>query len=202
MQGHFWHLSLTQLFMLFHMVASVLLSMVAFSTIFLLVKILQQPIRIFEKSGYWSCHGEENACYHVKEHKKLGQKVVSKVTLHFVWGHLSKKQTVVPLSGWLNLEFNFRLETCEDYFQTLQSFVFNLKLSFWDGGLLILMDVCFNVYMWCFCDWPLLGVVGDGSARRWTETPLRTFFISQNKRHIIFPQSFRSKERVKNHSSN
>ena len=95
MQGHFWHLFLTQLFMLFHMVASVLLSMVAFSTIFLLVKILQQPIRIFEISGYWSCHGEENACYHVKEHKKLGQKLVSKVTLHFVWGHLSKKQTVM-----------------------------------------------------------------------------------------------------------
>ena len=79
MQGHF-----CQLFMLFHMVASVLLSMVAFSTIFLLVKILQQPIRIFEISGYRSCHGEENAGYHVKEHKKLGQKLVSKVTLHFV----------------------------------------------------------------------------------------------------------------------
>ena len=80
--------------MLFRMVASVLLSMVAFSTIFLLVKILQQPIRIFEISGSWSYHGEENACYHVKEHKKLGQKLVSKVTLHFVWGNLSKKQTV------------------------------------------------------------------------------------------------------------
>ena len=33
--------------------------------------------------------------YHVKEHKKLGQKLVSKVTLHFVWGHLLKNQTVV-----------------------------------------------------------------------------------------------------------
>ena len=84
MQGHFRHLFLTQLFMLFHMVASVLLSMVAFLTIFLLVKILKQPIKIFEKSSYWSCHGEEKACYHMKEHKKLGQKVVSKVTLHFI----------------------------------------------------------------------------------------------------------------------
>ena len=83
------------LFMLFHMVASVLLSMVALSTIFLLVKILEQPIRIFEISGYWSCHGEQNAGYHVKEHKKLCQKLVSKVALHFVWGHLSKKQTVL-----------------------------------------------------------------------------------------------------------
>ena len=75
--------------MLCHMVALVLLSMVAFSTIILLVNILQQPIRIFEISGYWSCHGEENACCHVKEHKKLRQKLMSKVTLHFVWGHLS-----------------------------------------------------------------------------------------------------------------
>ena len=91
--------------MLFHMVASVLLSMVAFSTIFLLVKILQQPIRIFEISGYWSCHGEENACYHVKEHKKLGQKLVSKVTLHFVWGHLSKKQTVKGLNMQFSLNY-------------------------------------------------------------------------------------------------
>ena len=83
--------------MLFHMLALVLLSMVAFLTIFLLAENLQQPIRIFEISGYWSCHGEENACHHVKEHKKLGQKVVSKVTLHFVWGHLSKKQTVAEV---------------------------------------------------------------------------------------------------------
>ena len=87
MQGHFRHLFLTQLFMLFHMVASVLLSMVDFLTIFLLVKILQtaKPIKVFEIGGYWSCHGEQNACYHVKEHKKLGQKLLSKVTLHFVW---------------------------------------------------------------------------------------------------------------------
>ena len=32
--------------------------------------------------------------HHVKEHKKLYQKQVSKVTLHFVWGHLTRKQTV------------------------------------------------------------------------------------------------------------
>ena len=30
----------------------------------------------------------------MKEHKKLGLKQVSKVTLHFVWGQLSRKQTV------------------------------------------------------------------------------------------------------------
>ena len=30
----------------------------------------------------------------MKEHKKLYQKQVSKVTLHFVWGHLTRKQTV------------------------------------------------------------------------------------------------------------
>ena len=94
MQGHFYA-SLTQLFMLFHMVASVWLFMVAFSTILLLVKILQQPIRIFEISSYWSCHGEENASYHLKEDENLYQKMVSKVTLHFVWSHLSRKQTVL-----------------------------------------------------------------------------------------------------------
>ena len=40
----------------------------------------------------------------MKEHEKLGQKQVSKVTLHFVWGHLSRKQTVtsiLPLSDVL-----------------------------------------------------------------------------------------------------
>ena len=38
MQGHFWRLFLIQFFMLFHKVVSDLLSMVAFSTTFLLVK--------------------------------------------------------------------------------------------------------------------------------------------------------------------
>ena len=75
---------LIQLIMLFHMVASVLLSMVAFSTIFLLVEILQQPIRILEIDGYFSCHRDQNEGYHVKEHKNLDEKLVSKVTLHFV----------------------------------------------------------------------------------------------------------------------
>ena len=30
----------------------------------------------------------------MEEHKKLGRKQVSKVTLHFVSGHLTRKQTV------------------------------------------------------------------------------------------------------------
>ena len=94
MQGHFRHLFLAQFLMLFHMVALVLLSMVAFLTIFLLAENLQQPIRIFEIGGYWSCHGEQNASYHVKEDKNQYQKMVSKVTLYFVQGHLSRKQTV------------------------------------------------------------------------------------------------------------
>ena len=34
----------------------------------------------------------------MKEHEKVGQKQVSKVTLHFVWGHFSRKQTVGPKS--------------------------------------------------------------------------------------------------------
>ena len=97
MQGHFLHLFLAQFFMLFHMVALLFLSIVAFLTILLLAENLQLPIRVFEIGGYWSCHGEQNASYHVKEDKNLYQKIVSKVTLHFVGGHLSRKQTVTVL---------------------------------------------------------------------------------------------------------
>ena len=43
---------------------------------------------------HMSYHGEQNQGYHVKEHKKLCQKQVSRVTLHFVWDQLSRKQTV------------------------------------------------------------------------------------------------------------
>ena len=89
-EAYFWHLFLTQLVRLLYIVASSLLSMVTFSTIFLLVKI--QPIRILKNSSYLSCR-EQNVRYHVKGHKKLGQKQVSKLTLHFVWGHLSKKNS-------------------------------------------------------------------------------------------------------------
>ena len=102
MQGHFWHRFLAQFFMLFHMVALVLLSMVAFLTIFLLAENLHQPIRVFEIGGYWSCHGEQNASYHVKEDKNLCQKMVLKVTLHFVWGHLLRKQKVGKYNGFVN----------------------------------------------------------------------------------------------------
>ena len=41
-----------------------------------------------------SYHGEQNQGYHVKENRKLIQKLVFKISLHFVWSHLSKKQTV------------------------------------------------------------------------------------------------------------
>ena len=80
--------------MLFQVVPSVLLSMVALIAVFLLVKILQQPFRIFEISGFWCCHGEQYAGYHIKEHKNLYQNLVSKVRLHFVLGYFSRKQTV------------------------------------------------------------------------------------------------------------
>ena len=67
--------------MLFHVVPLVLLSMVAFSTALLLVEVIQQPI---------SYHGEQIEGYHMKEDKNLCQKLGSKVTLQFVWGHPSK----------------------------------------------------------------------------------------------------------------
>ena len=44
-----------------------------------------------QNQGY---HREQNAGYHVKEHEKLYQKQTSKMTLHFVLGHLSRKQAV------------------------------------------------------------------------------------------------------------
>ena len=50
--GSLWTPVFIQFFMLFHMIPSVLLSMAAYLTIFLLVEILQQPIRLFEISGY------------------------------------------------------------------------------------------------------------------------------------------------------
>ena len=37
---------------------------------------------------------KKNVGYHVKEHKNMCLKLVSKVTLHFVWGQLTRKQTV------------------------------------------------------------------------------------------------------------
>ena len=90
--------------MLFHMVASVLLSMAALSTIFLLVQILQKPIRIFEIGGYFSCHGDQNAGYHVKEHVKLKKKFVSKVTFNFVWETNSGQPCTARAMGILNFD--------------------------------------------------------------------------------------------------
>ena len=41
----------------------------------------------------------------MKEHEKLGQKQVSKVTLHFVLGHFSRKQTVQNHDGSMVNDF-------------------------------------------------------------------------------------------------
>ena len=60
---------------------------------FLLVKIIQQPIRIVEIGGHWSYHGEQVKGYLKKEETNLYQKLVSKVTA-FCLGNLSRKQTV------------------------------------------------------------------------------------------------------------
>ena len=81
--------------MLFQVVPSVLLSMVALITTYM--KESDWLLKNFHQSenGLKSYHGEQNQGYHVKEHKKLCQKQVSKVTLHFVWGQLSRKQTVL-----------------------------------------------------------------------------------------------------------
>jgi len=94
MQGHFWHQFLNQISMLFHVVAFILVSMAAKITAYF--KDSDWLLKNFDQweNGWKSYHGEQNRGYHVKEHKKVVQKHVSKVTLHFVWGHLSRKQTV------------------------------------------------------------------------------------------------------------
>ena len=92
--NYFWHQFSTQFSMLFRMVPSVLLSMVAQISTFWLVEIPQQPIRISQFTGFLSYHGEKKERYRVKEHKKLCWKLMSKMSLHFVGGHHSEKQTV------------------------------------------------------------------------------------------------------------
>ena len=85
------------------------------STTFLLVQTIQQPIRIFEICCHWSCHGQQNAGYHVKEHWKLYQKQVYKVTLRFDWGHILKKQTVrhVWAISFLNFSWRCKFISCQ-----------------------------------------------------------------------------------------
>ena len=75
------------------MVPLVLLSMVALiSTYF---KESDWLLKNFDQSenGQKSYHEEQNQGYHVKEHKTLRLEQVSKVTLHFVNGQLSRKNS-------------------------------------------------------------------------------------------------------------
>ena len=60
------------------------------------------------KNGLKSYHGEQNQGNHVREPEKRGQKQVSKVTLNFVWGRLSRKHTVPRLKPPTTF---FRLES-------------------------------------------------------------------------------------------
>ena len=43
----------------------------------------------------------------MKEHEKVGQKQVSKVTLHFVGGHYSRKQTVSGVPPFNEIALSF-----------------------------------------------------------------------------------------------
>ena len=67
----FWHHFLAlQIFMLSHMVCSILFGVLAHVTI-LIVKILQQPIRNFQLKVFKANTPEQNGFDHVKEHEKL-----------------------------------------------------------------------------------------------------------------------------------
>ena len=87
MQRHSWLLSLIQICMLFYLVALVLLSMVA------------KPFSMRRKkqsNSYKSYHGEQKIGYVPPPEKvwNVYHKQVSKMALHFVWGHLPIQQTV------------------------------------------------------------------------------------------------------------
>ena len=81
MQGNFWHQFLIQIFMLFHMVAFILFSIAAVITAYF--KDSDWLLKIFYRG------------HHVKEYNKLDDKV----TMHFVRGRLSRKQTVARSQG-------------------------------------------------------------------------------------------------------
>ena len=70
--------------MLFQVVPSVLLSMVALITTYM--KESDWLLKNFHQSenGYKSCHGYQNRGYQIKEHNDLYKKLVLKETLHFV----------------------------------------------------------------------------------------------------------------------
>ena len=63
----------------------------------------------------------------MKEHEKLGQKQVSKVTLHFVWGHISRKQTVNPtnqFTDWVYVAaYGLKITSKLGYFKLPNSFM-------------------------------------------------------------------------------
>ena len=85
----FWYI-----FILFHFLHLDLLYIVLFWTTFCLVKIPKQLIRFLEISGLPYYHREQKAGYRVWKSAKLSKKSMSKVTLDFILGHLSRKQTV------------------------------------------------------------------------------------------------------------
>ena len=136
MQDHFWHLFLTQLFILFHMVACILFSMAA--PIIAYFKDSDWLLEEFWPIRKWSWTSWKRLTREV-------QKQVSKAILHFVWGHISKKQTVirtpsVPELGFLRLPpcTLFCLKTnaaVKDFFRlcrkkALFQFYFSLTYSF------------------------------------------------------------------------
>ena len=102
--------------MLFHVVPSDLFSMVAFSTMFLLVEVIQQPIRIIEIGGYWSCHGEQIEGYHMKEDKNMYQKLVSIMTLPCIlFGAIyqENKQCISPVLTYSTIDKNVTADSID-----------------------------------------------------------------------------------------
>ena len=114
--------------MLFQVVHSVLLSMVALITTYM--KESDWLLKNFHHSenSLKSYHGEQNWGYHLLEHKNY-LKLVSKVTLHFVWGHYQENK---QCKRWLNWTLESLLETRDSVAFTIFQWS-NYKTMKWLG---------------------------------------------------------------------
>ena len=115
---HFWQQFLSQFF-LFRM-TFLFLSMTALRITN--TKLSDRLSDCFNQSGcgWVSYHAEQDGCYHLKEQKKLSQKLVPKMTHHFVEGSLLEKQTVFHkiLEGWFR-PATFKLWPCFHFINCL-----------------------------------------------------------------------------------
>ena len=104
-----------------------------------------------------SYHGKQNWGNYLKEHIRLFQKQASKVTLHFVWGHLSRKRTITLLTGssyfliWGIKHFLAYKKICCLLSWACQSQFFFRRHWFMQSMnlIMVIMNIKFHVYVTC-----------------------------------------------------